>query len=186
MFCHSKISHSSISFDILFISPLWVGTRNAGLFPTLEPSQPILTTCPPMSCLPCDLEGESMLLSHPPYILPWRQNRYNKTILANTLPATANHPSSRPCPSPLNYSVQLWANLLSVKYHSDSPPLMLLTSPTLLTPNFHYLLASLSAPVLGTIHTWQLICHPGAQTRNLEAILVFFPSAAVLNPFANF
>lgn len=84
----SKISYPRIFFYII-TSCLWVGTSNFGLFPTLETSQPILISCPPMFCLPWDLKGEliffflmfavaldaSFSLS---LILPWQQNRNNK------------------------------------------------------------------------------------------------------------
>lgn len=41
---------------------LWVKTNYFGIFPPLRPSQPMLTSFPPMSYLPWDLKGELMSL----------------------------------------------------------------------------------------------------------------------------
>lgn len=103
----SKTSQSSIFFDILIISPCWVETSNFGLFPTLETSQPILTSCPLMSCSllgVCCGSGCCFLI-----ILSFAMATKQKqqTILITPLPATASNAPIRPCPSPLNYSVPL-------------------------------------------------------------------------------
>lgn len=55
----SRSSHTRIFFDTLTFFPL-VETSHFGIFPPLEPYQPILTSFPPMSFLPWDLKSDQM------------------------------------------------------------------------------------------------------------------------------
>lgn len=136
-----------------------------GIFPSLKPSQPILTSFLPMSYLPWDLKGEfmsffwcSLWLLFVSFSLSLKlamgYKQIQHVIIDHCLLAPANHSPSWPCPS-------LWTTLSlsepAEPLSNDSQIVCLshaLGQPLLNSaPFFTNWLLPQSVPVLGTVNT---------------------------------
>lgn len=165
MFCHQKnLSHSIFFLSIVTI-PLsfgWKWTILEYFHPSSHLNQCWLAFLPCLTYyeiwkvnLHSFLDaycGLCLFLSHRPQNLGDKQIQHG--IIDHLSSSSSKSLSVLTTPFPLNCTVPLWTRRLPFKWHSDCVPLWCSwPAPPPLSPTFHWLAASLTVPVLGTVNT---------------------------------